>query len=114
MSAPRDPVAPYRSATPVSVRVDIAWKRGFDAGRDDLLRRLGLVAVVAVFRFLTRSKVHPFVVGFVTMVFAMIVIPVAALLFVACRAGRAIAKWKSSDDVLVPGKPVRLDDGTTF
>src|SRR5271166_2353278 len=110
----RDPVAPYRSATPVSVRVDLAWEKGFRAGHDDMLRRFGLVAVVAVFGFLTRKRVHPFVIGFVTMVFTMVVVPAAVAIFVACRAGQAIRKWKSEDDTLVPGKRVTLDDGTVF
>lgn len=83
MTAPRDNVAPFRSATPVSARVDRAWGQGFKAGQDDLLRWAGLAAVLATFRALRAHRVPPFVVGFVTMVLALCVIPCAVVILCA-------------------------------
>jgi hypothetical protein len=48
--------APYRSDTAVSVRVDMAWNKGFEAGKAEARRLAGLVLVVQTFGYLRRKR----------------------------------------------------------
>ena len=62
---------------------------GIEAGQADHLRRCGLVAVATVFAFLRRHRLHPFVIGFTTMIFALGVVHCALAIFYGayCLAG---------------------------
>ncbi len=102
----------YRSDTPVSARVDIAWKRGYDVGVKDG-RRLALVAsLVAVWTFTRRNRIHP-----VWVILAALVAIPGVVLFVTVRAlvradrhRRALARATAG----MAAQTVTLSDGTVF
>ena len=106
MSADVRPI--YRSTKSVPDRVDKAWGQGFDAGRRDVLRVLGGIAVVECVRFMRRHRVPGLVLGLLALVLGVVVVGSCVLVWTVRRLRQA---W-----VIVPASNVSvlLEDGSVF
>lgn len=100
---------PYRSATPVSARVDAAWGRGYEVGRSDGLRHLGIGVVGATWTQLRRAHLPALLVGLVVLLVALCVVPTCALVL----AARRVIDYRRRAVPLTVER-VLLDDGTVF
>jgi hypothetical protein len=75
-------VAPFRSTTPVSARIDRAWERGYQAGQDDALRHLGVDLIATACRRWRAAGIPLALVALAALALAVYLVPVVAALAV--------------------------------